>query len=42
MVSGTVKVTDGYKFTTRGVKRLVLYYDGVNTGEFFDIRVDAK
>jgi hypothetical protein len=39
LVSNTIKVTDGYKFTSKGIKEMVCYYDGVNTGESFQVMV---
>lgn len=39
MVSGNVKVTDGYKFTTAGIKSLSCYYDGNYTGVSFEVMV---
>lgn len=39
MVSATVKVTDGYKFTSAGVKNLECYYDGIKTGISIEVLV---
>lgn len=39
LVSGTLKVTQGYKFTQAGIKKMVCYYDGINTGLSFEIMV---
>lgn len=39
MVSNTVKVTDGYKFTQAGIKKMECYYDGVKTGVSFEVLV---
>ncbi len=39
MVSGVVKVTDGYKFTSAGDKVMECYYDGVKTGFSITVRV---
>jgi hypothetical protein len=39
MVSGTVKVTDGYKFTVAGIKKMECYYDGVKTGFSVEVMV---
>lgn len=39
IVSNTVKVTDGYKFTTAGIKTMECYYDGVKTGVSFNVMV---
>jgi hypothetical protein len=39
MVSGTVKVTDGYQFTSAGDKVMECYYDGVKTGFSITIKV---
>lgn len=39
IISGTVKVTDGYKFTQAGIKTLECYYEDVKTGVSFEIMV---
>lgn len=39
MVSGTVEVTDGYKFTVAEDKVMECYYDGVKTGFSITVRV---
>lgn len=39
MVSNTVKVTEGYKFTSAGIKVLECYYDGNKTGVSFEVMV---
>jgi hypothetical protein len=39
MVSGTVKVSDGYKFTMAGNKVMECYYDGVKTGFSITVKV---
>lgn len=39
LVSNTVKVTDGYKFTAAGIKKMECYYDGVKTDVSFEVMV---
>jgi hypothetical protein len=39
MVSGSVKVTDGYEFTSAGDKVMECYYDGVKTGFSITVKV---
>lgn len=39
VVSNTVKVTDGYKFTTAGIKKMECYYDGVKTGISIEVLI---
>lgn len=39
VVSATVKVTDGYKFTSAGIKVMECYYDGVKTGFSIEVMV---
>ncbi len=39
MISDSVKVTDGYKFTTAGVKSMSCYYDGKSTGISFQVMI---
>lgn len=39
IVSGVVKVTDGYKFTSAGDKVMECYYDGIKTGFSITVRV---
>ena len=39
MVSRTVKVTDGYKFQSAGIKVMEVYCDGIKTGVSFEVMV---
>ena len=39
LVSDTVKVTDGYQFTSAGIKTMVCYYNGVKTSVSFEVLV---
>lgn len=41
VISGsTTRISDGTTLSSKGIKRLVCYYDGKDTGQWFDIKVD--